>query len=162
MRAWTWRARLTSFQEGSHHHLARSLQRLQDERGTYENEEEQLRTIEILLLRYQEERVSVSTMFCRTETMMCNDAVEVRDDEQNSLQDRSPPIGLMSQTNTHYQFNSPAPAGLDVRSSTGDPAGGAEEQDLGFGLGVGTVDPAFLRSLDHLAQESLARTNPSS
>ena len=56
-------------------------------------------------------------------------------------------IGLMSRTNTHYQFDSPAPAGLDVGPSAGAPAGGVEEQDFGLGLGVEAVDPAILRSL---------------
>ena len=135
---------LDEFPRGSHHH---QQDRYNASRRTrdIENEEEQLRTIEILLLRYQEERVRLDDVLSDGEDEG-NDAVEVRDDQEAPAEPIAP-YGLMSQTNTHYQFNSPAPAGLDVASRADVPAGGGEEQDLGFGLGVGAVDPAFLRSL---------------
>ena len=135
---------LDEFPRGSNHH---QQDRYNASRRTrdIENEEEQLRTIEILLLRYQEERVRLDDVLSDAEDEG-NDAVEVRDDQETPAEPVAP-YGLMSQTNTHYQFNSPAPAGLDVASRADVPAGGGEEQDLGFGLGVGAVDPAFLRSL---------------
>ena len=135
---------LDEFPSGSHHH---QRDRYNASRRTrdIENEEDQLRTIEILLLRYQEERVRLDDVLSEGEDDG-NDAVELQDDDC-APSEPSAPWGLMSRTNTHYQFNSPAPAGLDVEPSAGAPAGGVDEQDLGFGLGVGTVDPAIFRSL---------------
>ena len=135
---------LDDFPRGSRHHLQDRYNASRRTRDI-QCEEEQLGTIETLLLRYQEERVRLDDVLSDGDDDG-NDAVEVGGGE-GSHSGQAAPFGLMSQTHTHYQFNSPAPAGLDVASRADVLAGGGDEQDLGFGLGLGVVDPALLQSL---------------
>ena len=124
---------LDEFPTGSHHHQQNRYNATRRTRDTL-NEEEQLRTIEILLLRYQDERVRLDDVLSDGEEGG-DDAVEVRDDGRRSTETVAP-FGLLSQTSTHYQFNSPAPAGLDMGPNARTVEGGPEEQAWGFGLGV--------------------------
>ena len=69
--------------------------------------------------------------FCRTERKDEDDAVEVRDDGRRSTETVAP-FGLMSQTSTHYQFDTPAPAGLDIGPNAGIAGGSTRGSRLGF------------------------------
>ena len=135
---------LDEFPRGSQHHLQDRYNASRRTRDI-QYEEEQLRTLEILLLRYQEERVRLDDVLSHGDDEG-NDAVEVGGGE-GIHSGQAAPFGLMSQTHTHYQFNSPAPAGFDVGPSAEVPAEGQGDQDLGFGLGAGMVDPRLLQSL---------------
>ena len=68
-------------------------------------------TIENLLLRYQEQRVRLYEVGTDDEDGR-DDAVAVGSREPT-------PFGLMSQTSTHYQFNTPAPPGLPIGHERG-------------------------------------------
>ena len=135
---------LDEFPRGSSQHLQDRYNASRRTRDI-QCEEEQLRTIETLLLRYQEERVRLDDVLSDGDEDV-NDAVEVGGGEGIDS-GHAAPFGLMSQTQTHYQFNSPAPAGLDVRPSAEVPAGDPVDQDLGFGFGASVVDPAILQSV---------------
>ena len=119
---------------GSHHHQQDRYNATRRTRDI-QNEEDQLRTIEILLMRYQDERSRLDDLISDGEDEG-NDAVEVQDDTAPPA-GMVAPYGLLSQTSTHYQFNSPAPAGLQVEHLGG--AGDADQESQGWGFGFGVT-----------------------
>ena len=102
-------------------------------------EEDQLRTIEILLDRYQDERVRLQDVGSDLDSVV-NDAVEVHAEP-------GAPYGLMSQTNTHYQFGTPAPAGLPILDEASGDAIEPDGDALGFGLGFGLESQEIFQTL---------------
>ena len=135
---------LDEFPRGSQHHLQDRYNASRRTRDI-QYEEEQLRTLETLLLRHQEERVRLDDVLSGDEEEV-NDAVEVGGGE-GIFSGQAAPFGLMSQTHTHYQFDSPAPAGFEVGPGAEVSTGGLGDHDLWLGLGAGAVDPRVLQSL---------------
>ena len=94
-----------------------------------EVEEDQFATIEMLLNRYQEHRV-------RLRDVLGSDD-EDEDDAIDVGRSVPAPFGLLTQTNTLHQFNSPAPEGRPVdHGPPALPAGRRARRCTGVGSGV--------------------------
>ena len=139
---------LDDFPHGSNHHQQDRYNATRRTRDI-DNEEEQLRTIENLLLRYQEQRVRLDEVGSDDEDGR-DDAVAVGSREPT-------PYGLMSQTSTHYQFNTPAPQGLPLQHNVGGDGIGREDSALGFGLGIDLNEQDIFQTL---TESLLNQSNP--
>ena len=119
-------ALLDEFPHGSQHHLQDRYNATRRTRDIH-MEEEQLRVIETLLLRYQDQRRRL------------HDVLSDDEDDGNDAQEVHgggiAPFGLMSNTQTHYQLGTQAPTGIPMEPRL-EP-GGSEPDDGGLGLGLG-------------------------
>ena len=141
---------LDDFPTGSHHPQRERYNATRRTRDIH-MEEDQLRTIEILLERYQEERVRLQDVGSDLDSVV-NDAVEVHAEPVA-------PFGLMSQTNTHYQFNTPAPPGLPIVDEAGGDSIEPDDDAISLGFGFGLEDPEMFQTLLR-EQTSQASTPP--
>ena len=95
--------------------------------------------IEELLQRYQEQRVRLDEVG--------SDDEDGRDDAMEVGSREAAPFGLMSQTSTHYQFDSPAPQGLPLRHGEVVNDEDGVDSVLGFGRGAELNEQEVFRTL---------------